>query len=146
MRRQNEMVFLLGVLLALLASPASAQVTIVKNGVTVPEEKAQILFNMTCRVVAEEFHLPEPTAARFPVTLVLGDSNERVLGDELNQTYFIYMNRWDDVQFTTSASRLALQHLISKERKAKLVVEILQRAERVAPVSARALEAASARR
>ena len=138
MRFLNAFAFLLGLVLALGTTPGSAQVVIVKNGVSVPEEKVQILFNITCRVVAEEFRLPEKSAARFPVTLVMGDPNERVLGDELNQVYFIYLNRWDDVQFATSASRLALQHMISKERKAKLVGDILQRAERVAPVSAQA--------
>jgi len=71
----------------------------------------------------------------FPVTLVLGDRDERVTGDELHQVYFIYMNRWDEAQFATSASRLATQHMVSQERKTKIISEILRRANRVAPVS-----------
>lgn len=137
---------LLSFVLTLLAAPGAAQVTIHANGVPVPEQKVQILFSTTCRVVAEEFRLPGPSLAGFRVTLVLGDPDERVSGDELNQVYFIYMNRWNEIQFTTSASRLAPQHLVTGERKAKLVREILQRAERVAPVSVQDLHATRSRR
>ena len=146
MRQPSVYSLLLMFVVTMLAAEAAAQVTITANSVTVPEQKVQILFNTTCRVVAEEFRLPDASLAGFHVTLVLGDPNERVSGDELNQVYFIYMNRWDEIQFTTSASRLALQRLITGERKARLVKEILQRVERVTPVSAQALHAPRSRR
>jgi hypothetical protein len=133
---------LLEVVLALMlcaASPASGQVTILNNGMQINETKVNRLFNTACRVVAEEFHLGGPTALAFPVTLVLGDPNERVIGDELNRTYFIYMGRWDEVQFATSVSRLALQHMVSQERKTRIVAEILRRANAVEPVGYEAL-------
>jgi len=146
MRRTVASAFLLAFALTMAAARSAAQVTINANGVSVPEQKVQVLFNTTCRVVAEEFRLPDASQAGFRVTLVLGDHNERVIGDELNQVYFIYMNHWDEIQFTTSASRLALQHLVTGKRKARLVQEILQRVERMTPVSAQALHAASSKR
>lgn len=86
-------------------------------------------------MVAEEFHLPTPVDAQLRATLVLGDGNDRAIGDELHKSYFIYMQRWDEVQFATSASRLALQHMVSQERKTRMVAEILRRARATETVS-----------
>jgi hypothetical protein len=116
-----------------------AQVTIVKNGVAVPEEDVHLLFRTSCRVMTEEFHLDNACGVDFPVTLVLGDQNERVSGDELKQEYFIYMNQWTEAQFATSASRLILQHMVSRDRKTRIVAEILRRMNRMAPVSRQGL-------
>ena len=126
--------------------PLCAQVTIQKNGVGVPEGQVEILFRTSCRVMAEEFHLDNGCGADFPVTLVLGDLNERVSGDELNQVYFIYMNQWNEAQFVTSVSRLILQHMVSRDRKTRIVVEILRRANRMGPVSRRGLQDQTASR
>ena len=123
-----------------------AQVTIQKNDVAVPEGQVDILFRTTCRVMAEEFHLDNACGADFPVTLVVGDLNERVSGDELNQVYFIYLNQWNEAQFVTSASRLILQHMVSRDRKTRIVVEILRWANRMGPVSRRGLQDQTASR
>jgi len=128
--------FFLGTFLIVWGSCSlGAQVPVVRNGVDIHDEKVSLLFIAACHVVAEEFRLSRPSDALFPVTLVLGDPNERVIGDELHQVYFIYMNRWDEAQFATSASRLAMQHMVSEERKTKMVTEILRRANRVGAVS-----------
>jgi len=87
------------------------------------------------RVMTEEFHLDNACDGDFPITLLLGDRNERVSGDELKQEYFIYMNQWNEAQFATSASRLILQHMVSRDRKTRIVAEILRRVNRMAPVS-----------
>ncbi len=91
-------------------------------------------------MVAEEFHLASASDGLFPITLVMGNPDERVIGDELHQVYFIYMNHWDEAQFATSVSRLAMQHMVSKERKTKMVAEILRRANRAGPASVDALQ------
>ena len=124
-----------GLLLCLAPSFTRAQVTVVRDGSQVDEAKVKVLFSTACRVVAEEFHLPNPTDALFRVTLILGDAKDTVIGDELHKTYFIYMHRWDEVQFATSASRLALQHMVSQERKTRMVAEILRRARATETVS-----------
>jgi hypothetical protein len=41
--------------------------------------------------------------------------------------------------FVTAVSRIALQHLLSKDRKARIVRESLRRAHRIAPISVDAL-------
>ena len=115
-----------------------AQVTVQKNGVDVPEAKVNILYNTTFRVVAREFHLPDASTLHFPVTLVLGEPNERVSGDELNKVYVIYMESWDDAKFALAASRIAMQQLISEARKTRIVNEIVWRANQIVPVSLQA--------
>ena len=127
-------------ILALAVSTATrAQVTVQKNGADVPEERASVLYNTAMRVVAQEFHLKDASDIRFPVTLVLGDANERVTGDELNKVYVIYMERWDEAKFALAASRIAIQRLVSEERKTRIVSDILRRASQIAPVSLPAL-------
>jgi hypothetical protein len=123
-----------------------AQVTILNNGVAVPEKDVNLLFRTSCRVMTEEFHLDSACGVDFPVTLVLGDQNERVSGDELKQEYFIYMNQWNEAQFATSASRLILQHMVSRDRKTRIVAEILRRVNRMAPVSRQGLQDQTASR
>ena len=68
--------------------PLCAQVTIQKNGVGVPEGQVEILFRTSCRVMAEEFHLDNGCGADFPVTLVLGDLNERVKRRRIEPSVF----------------------------------------------------------
>jgi hypothetical protein len=125
--------------LILSACVGWAQVKIQSNGVDVPADKVNVLYNTTFHVVAEEFHLRDNADLRFPVTLVLGDSNERVLGDEVSKTYVIYMERWNEAKFALAASRIAVQHLVSEERKNRMVSEIVRRSDQVAPVSLQAL-------
>ncbi|HEY7095367.1 MAG TPA: hypothetical protein VH437_01475 [Terriglobales bacterium] len=124
---------------ALSTSAGWAQVRIQSNGVNVPEEKVTALYNATFHVVAQEFHLQDSSDLRFPVTLVLGEQNERVLGDEVGKVYVIYMNDWNEAKFALAASRIALQHLVSEERKNRMVSDIVRRADRITPVSAQAL-------
>lgn len=131
------------IFMLLLASScriASAQVVIIQNGIAVPEDRVHAIYSATCRVVADEFQLKRSSDLRFPITLVLGDKNERVIGDELHQTYFIYMDRWNEALFAASTSRLALQHMLTQERKTKIVAEILRRAHRSAPVTYQSLQ------
>src|SRR5215467_3163845 len=111
--------------LAVAASTmGKAQVSVQKNGVDVDEQKVNILYNATFRVVAQEFHLPDASSLHAPVTLILGDTNERVLGDEVNKVYAVYMQDWNDVKFALATSRIAMQRLVSEERKTRIVSEI----------------------
>jgi hypothetical protein len=105
-----------------------------------PKEKVDILFEVTCRVVAEEFHLRDASEVRLPVTLVLGESRDGVVGDEANHVFSVYMSRWDERMFVTSVSRIALQRLLSLDRKARIVSESLQRAKLIAPIVAKTLQ------
>lgn len=116
-----------------------AQLTIQKNGVDVPEDKANALYTTTFHVVAQEFRLPDEADLRFPVRLVLGERNEGVTGDEVKKVYVISMERWNEAKFALATSRIAVQHLVSEERKNRIVNEIVRRASRIAPVSLQAM-------
>ncbi len=126
------------VLLA-FSAPLWAQVTLRNpQHLPVPEERVQVIFRTTCRVVAEQFRL-HPEQLEFPLTLVLGEPNEQYSADEDTGTYTIYLNQWNEAKFTTSAMRLAVWRMVPRKRRDQLVWEILQRANRVAPVPAAAL-------
>lgn len=139
MRKHNFVTLMQLATLALtLSTVARAQVTIQKGKADVSEEKVNVLYDTSFRVVAQEFHLADPSSFRVPITLVLGESKEGVSGDELNKVYVIYLDRWDDAKFALATSRIALQHLISEQRKNKIVNEIVRRANQIAPVSLQA--------
>ncbi|MBZ5657888.1 MAG: hypothetical protein LAO56_21720 [Acidobacteriia bacterium] len=130
--------------LILLAVSAGGQVRIQSHpGMDVPREKVSLLFNVTCRVVAEEFRLGDASELRVPDNLVLGEARDGVMGDETEQVFAIYMSPWDETMFATAVSRIALQHLVSRDRKARIVGESLRRAHRIAPISKDALQAAN---
>lgn len=123
------------VLAVVLRFSAEAQVRIQgDSGDPVSLQRATLLFNATARVVAEEFHL-RGTDLQIPITVVFTDERSGVVGDETTGIFTIYMPQWDDTLFATSVSRIALQHLLSSERKARIVRESLRRAGLAAPVS-----------
>jgi hypothetical protein len=136
----------IALVVAFFATFAEAQVQVKSRpGFDVSAEVINRLFNMTCRVVAEEFRLGDASEVRVPITLVLDESRDGVVGDETTRVFTIYMSRWDETMFATSVSRIALQHLLSHDRKARIVRESLRRAHLVAPVSVDALEASKVR-
>lgn len=54
-----------------------SQLTIVNpKHLEVPEEKGKVLLSTACRVVAQEFHVSDPSALRFSLVLVLGEKEE----------------------------------------------------------------------
>jgi hypothetical protein len=132
--------FLWGCCVALVGSSAAlAQIT-VKNpaNVPVPDNKPLVLFREACRVVAEEFHVPEPAELDFPLILVLGEPF-RYTADDENQVYTIYLDHWDDTLFASSAVMLASHRVVTRERYRRMVVETVRRANRVSPVHADSL-------
>lgn len=123
-------------LLGIFAVSAVGQVQVhARAGFDVPPDEVNRLFNITFRVVAEEFHLGDGSEIRVPVTLVLGEPRDGVVGDETTRVFTIYMSRWNETMFATSVSRIALQHLLSQDRKARIVRESLRRAHIIAPVA-----------
>lgn len=132
-------------LAAALTAPTAglAQVTVRKNGTDLSDSRVKVLYDSTFRVVAEEFQLHASSEIQVPVTLVLGEGRDGVVGDETEQVFTIYMSRWDEAMFATAVSRIAIQHLVSQDRKARIVDESLRRAHRVTPISKDALQAAS---
>jgi len=128
-------------LLFLICCPVLAQVKIINpHKLEVPEQRVQAIFQATREVVAREFQKSE-TEIDFALVLVFGDdSYEQYTADEKRQVYTLYLHRWDEVKFATSAMRLAIQHMVSHRRRDQLVTEILERSKRIGPVSVHDLQ------
>ena len=90
-------------------------------------------FRTACRVVAEEFH--EGTKkCEFPLTVVLGAPDVGYTEDEDRPVYTINLEQWNETKFTMAAVGVAIQYMVSKNRKDKMVREVLKRSGQVAPV------------
>lgn len=127
-------------LLVLAASPCAAQLTIVNpKQLEVPEEKGKVLLSTACRVVAEEFHVSDPSALRFSLVLVLGEKEEHYTVDEKRLEYKLYMKEWDETKFAGLAMRLCVQQFPTHQQEARLLKEILRRSEEISPVPANKL-------
>ncbi len=101
-----------------------------------PEAKAKVLLSTACRVVAEEFHVQNQSEVEYPMTLVLGVKDEHWTENEESHTYTLYLNDWHEAKFAVAAMRLALQRLITRDRRERLMKEILRRSDQIAPVAA----------
>jgi hypothetical protein len=118
------------------SSASSAQITVRNpNNLALPDQKPQVLLRMACRVVADEFHVHDAAKLDFPLILVLGEPFHYTADDE-NQLYTIYLDRWDDTRFVSSAVMLASHRVVTKDQYRRMVVEILRRASQVSPILA----------
>jgi hypothetical protein len=70
-----------------------------------PQQRAQLLQQIICRVVAEELHVRSPKAD-LPVTLVLGQAEERIGVDQDGIPSKIYLHRWNEATFAISDMQL----------------------------------------
>lgn len=99
-----------------------------------PGERARVLLLTTCRVVAEEFH-QKPEDVDLKVTLLLGESNERVAIDDTGRMT-LYLERWDEIKFVDGVITAAIQKLTPLPRRKQMFAEIHRRTDKIAPVSA----------
>jgi hypothetical protein len=133
--------FFWAVCLAMLGSTAAhAQITI-KNPkhLPLPDYKLQALYRIACEQVAEEFHISDPAKLDFPLTVVLGEPSHYTSDDD-KQSYVIYLDRWDDIRFTSSVVLLAAHRVVSRERYKRMVLETLRRANEIMPIQAADLQ------
>jgi hypothetical protein len=142
----------LAILAMLLCSPQSARAS-AKNPhrnrahvtienphcLDVPAQRVQIVHEIVCRVVAEEFQVDE-AKVDCRLRLVLGDNKERSAADETNGVFTVYLSNWDEPAFAISDMRLAVQRVVSRDRWQHMTHEIIRRVDRLAPVDARALQ------
>src|SRR5215469_1154879 len=123
----------------LFTSPGAAQVIIKKpRHLDVPEQRVQVLHQIICGVVAEEFHIRGGKVGG-PVTLLLGEEPQRTVVDELNGTFNIYLKEWDEVAFAISDTELTVQRMLSKDRFERIAREVIRRLNETAPVNVDAL-------
>lgn len=123
----------------LAGSLSAAQVTIQNpQHLAIPEQRVQVLHNLVCRVVAEELHIRE-SKVQGPVTVVLGERQERTVADEFNGVYTIYLEHWDETIFASSDVRLTIQRMAFRNHSQQMAREVIRRVNQVAPVNANAL-------
>jgi hypothetical protein len=131
MKRSSILLFLLTTF-----TLCRAQVAIENQGLLpVPTARAQAIFGVACRAVAEEFHLKHAHQITFPLTLVLGSPEDRYEDDHDAGVYRLYLKTWDDKKFAVGVMRLALQNMINRQQRDRLVWQILTRADAISPVS-----------
>lgn len=129
--------YMLGLLVIVCCGIRShAQVTIVNpQRLDVPEQRAQIIYRTTLRVLAETFETDTPVP--FPITLDLGDANEHYSADEDAGVHEIHLTQWNEKKFAISVMRLTLEHLVDRDCRNVLVYEILTRTDAISPVEVR---------
>jgi hypothetical protein len=124
------------VVLLLSSVGLHAQVSIVNpHHLSVPAGRPEAIYHTALRVVTENFKMDEDSGLGFPLTLVLGEENERYVEDEDRKIDAIYLATWNEKKFAISVMRLAMEHLIDRDCRNQLVGEILSRSDAIAPVS-----------
>jgi hypothetical protein len=141
----------LAVVLAALALPVSAQLTIVNSDhLEVPAGVPEALLQTAREVAAKEFHIKNMSEIDFPLVLVLGDGAEQpakegtewdAIIDENAGSLRLYMKKWDEKKFAAVVLRLCVQRLTNSPRQMRLIREVLARAKKISPVSANELKA-----
>jgi hypothetical protein len=133
MKRRITVLFLL----MLASSCMFAQLTIDNpKHLNFPESQAQVLLEMSCRAVAKELHLADESKIRFGLRLVIGQEDERFSFDEKTGTPTLFLREWDAGKFATAAVRFAVRRSIGPERQQEIILDMLRRSEKIAPVSA----------
>jgi hypothetical protein len=103
----------------------------------VPIDRARVLLITTCRVVAEEFHR-EANDVDVRLDLIVGEPNERY-SIEKNGRLTLYLDHWDETRFVDAVITGALQQLTPPPARRQMLIEVLRRSDRIAPVSTRQL-------
>ena len=106
-----------------------------EQGLDFPQERAQAIFGTTCRVVAKEFHLSPMEFAKFPLVLERGSQTEAYLDDHDHDIYRLQLAKWDENKFAVGVIRLAIQKMITADRRDRLLAEAIARADLISPVN-----------
>ncbi len=130
-------VVLAALLSFMAAGPYSQAQLVIENPghLQVPEQKASLLLNTACRVVAEKFRISNPADHLLSLKLVLGSKDEHYTADADKDAYTLFLESWDESKFTIAVTNLAIQRLVIHDRLPSIVAEVLQRTAQVAPVS-----------
>src|ERR1700751_1161170 len=116
-----------------------AQLTIINpKHLDVPEDRARVLLIEASRVVADEFHVRNPSDLEYPLLLVLGEKDEGY-GTDNEGKVTLYLQVWNESKFLDAATRLAIQNLANHKRLQRLAKEVLLRSDRIGPVAHRTL-------
>jgi hypothetical protein len=125
---------LLILLLPMFGATGVGQISVQnKTSATVPIDRAWVIYQTACQVVAEQFHVRRPTDLQVPFTLNVGSTESGVQYDSGAGRYEINLSTWSENTFAFAALRLTLQRLSSLHRGSELLTETLKRADRKLP-------------
>ena len=128
--------FARGAALLLASSMSLAQLSLVNpKNLNLPEDKARLLFRMSCRAVADELHLRECSVPQFEMRLVLDDQDEHFGYDEHTGVPTLFLHEWNEQKFVTAVVRFAVEWSVSLRQQQRIISDILHRSDRDAPVS-----------
>jgi len=119
---------------SLAVSPGNAQLKVENpQHLKFEADRAQVLHRIICHVVANELRMRE-SKTEFPVTLVLGDPEERIRVDEDGIPRTVYLSSWDEAHFAISDMQLVMQRAVILEYWQRMMNEVVRRWKEVAPV------------
>jgi len=103
------------------------------------EAEVEILYTIVCQEIADTYHVRNYKNLQVPVTLVLGEHDERYLIDHRTGAGTIYLAQWNEQLFVSSAVMIAFHHVLSDDKFKLEVTKILTRFEKVRPQTVTAL-------
>jgi hypothetical protein len=122
-------------LLPMVGSPGLGQISLQnKTSASVPMDRAWVIYQTACQVVAEQFHVRHPSDLRVPFTLNVGSTESGVQYDSGAARYEINLTAWSENTFAFASLRLTLQRLTSLHRGNELLAETLKRSGRKLPL------------
>jgi hypothetical protein len=99
----------------------------------VPEQRVVMLHQIICRVVADQLHIRDGKA-EFPITVVFGEQEQRIIADENKGLFQIYLKHWDEPSFAGSDLHLVLQQATIRKHWQAMVRQVVRRYHKVTPV------------
>ena len=101
--------------------------------------QVNVLYTMTCQEIAEAYHISNYQVLEVPLTLVLGEEDERYVIDHLTGAGTVYLRQWTEQDFVAAAVMIAFHRVLSNDQFNLEVARILARFERIKPQSVTAL-------
>jgi hypothetical protein len=105
----------------------------------VNEAEVELLYTMVCQEIAKTYHVRNYKDLQVPVTLVLGEQNERYLIDHRTGAGTICLKQWNEQLFVASAVMIAFHHVLSNDEFRLEVTKILTRFKKIKPQTVTAL-------
>ena len=136
---------ILSIVLLLLLCPHCTRVYAAEVAIENPkhlpvsEMEVQLLYTMVCQEIADTYHVRNHQDLQVPVTLVLGEDDERYLIDHRTGAGTIYLSQWNEQRFVASAVMIAFHRVLSNDQFILEVKKILTRYEKVKPQTVTAL-------
>jgi len=119
---------------------AAAKVTVDNpKHLAVNEAEVELLYTMVCQEIAKTYHVRNYKDLQVPLTLVLGEQDERYLIDHRTGAGTICLKQWNEQLFVASAVMIAFHHVLSNGEFRLEVTKILARFEKITPQTVTAL-------